>query len=203
MVIAISMNNVRRNARNGSPLLLTERLSPGRTTGSVLLLPRLLLLLLVLLQTRQMSLYPSPRRQGRKLPRRVMIQRQSRMVVLLEETGSAPPTTTPSSELLTTSCSWATMVVRALASLTSECTMLWHYSNLTDTDQVNSTWGNSLSYLNAKGTGGSSSPKVLKHIYIPSNKEFSIWSAEKCDESCGYVRAKDVAYSMSPYQIPK
>ncbi|WXC55040.1 hypothetical protein SNK03_001013 [Fusarium graminearum] len=56
------------------------------------------------------------------------------------------------------------------------------------------TWGNSLSYLNAKGTGGSSSPKVLKHIYIPSNKEFSIWSAEKCDESCGYARAKDVAY---------
>ncbi|KAL6919682.1 hypothetical protein ACHAPO_004104 [Fusarium lateritium] len=56
------------------------------------------------------------------------------------------------------------------------------------------TWGNSLSYLNAKGTGGSSSPKVLKHIYIPSNKEFSIWSAEKCDESCGYSRAQDVAY---------
>jgi hypothetical protein len=56
------------------------------------------------------------------------------------------------------------------------------------------TWGNSLSYLNAKGTGGSSSSKVLKDVYIPSNKEFSIWSAEKCDESCGYARAKDVAY---------
>jgi hypothetical protein len=64
-----------------------------------------------------------------------------------------------------------------------------------------STWGNSLSYLNAKGTGGSSSPKVLKHIYIPSNKEFSIWSAEKCDESCGYSRAQDVAYSTSPWPI--
>jgi hypothetical protein len=58
------------------------------------------------------------------------------------------------------------------------------------------TWGNSLSYLNANGNGGSSSPKVLKDVYIPSNKEFSIWTAEKCDESCGYSRAPDVAYSM-------
>ncbi|KAF4469995.1 hypothetical protein FALBO_3108 [Fusarium albosuccineum] len=56
------------------------------------------------------------------------------------------------------------------------------------------TWGNSLSYLNANGDGGSSSPKVLKDVYIPSNKEFSIFSAEKCDESCGYSRASDVAY---------
>ncbi|KAF5027754.1 hypothetical protein F66182_132 [Fusarium sp. NRRL 66182] len=56
------------------------------------------------------------------------------------------------------------------------------------------TWGNSLSYLNANGNGGSSSPKVLKDIYIPSNKEFSIFSAEKCDESCGYSRASDIAY---------
>ncbi|KAF4980810.1 hypothetical protein FZEAL_3264 [Fusarium zealandicum] len=55
-------------------------------------------------------------------------------------------------------------------------------------------WGNSLSYLNANGNGGSDSPKVLKDTYIPSNKEFSIFSAEECDESCGYSRAKDVAY---------
>ncbi|KAM0440929.1 hypothetical protein ACHAPT_000232 [Fusarium lateritium] len=56
-------------------------------------------------------------------------------------------------------------------------------------------WGNSLSYLNAEGNGGSSSPKVLKDVYIPSNKEFSIWTAEKCDDaSCGYSRAPDVSY---------
>ncbi|CAM1504307.1 Fc.00g018980.m01.CDS01 [Cosmosporella sp. VM-42] len=56
------------------------------------------------------------------------------------------------------------------------------------------TWGNSLSYLNANGDGGSDSPTVLGDVYIPSNKEFSIFSAEKCDESCGYARAEDVAY---------
>ncbi|KAF4449422.1 hypothetical protein F53441_7284 [Fusarium austroafricanum] len=56
------------------------------------------------------------------------------------------------------------------------------------------TWGNSLSYLNANGNGGSSSPKVLKDVLIPSNKEFSIFSKEKCDESCGYSRAADIAY---------
>lgn len=57
-----------------------------------------------------------------------------------------------------------------------------------------STWGNSLSYLNAKGDGGCKSPEILGDVYIPSNKEFSIFSAEKCDESCGYSRAPDVAY---------
>ncbi|KAM0344379.1 hypothetical protein ACHAPU_007563 [Fusarium lateritium] len=56
------------------------------------------------------------------------------------------------------------------------------------------TWGNSLSYLNANGNGGSSSPKVLKHIFIPSNKEFAIFSAEKCDKSCGYSRVPGMAY---------
>ncbi|KAI8710239.1 hypothetical protein NCS52_01592000 [Fusarium sp. LHS14.1] len=56
------------------------------------------------------------------------------------------------------------------------------------------TWGNSLSYLNANGNGGSGSPKVLKDVYIPSNKEFAIFSADRCDESCGYSRVPEVAY---------
>lgn len=72
-------------------------------------------------------------------------------------------------------------------------------------------WGNSLSYLHADGNGGSSSPQTLKDVYIPSNKEFSIFSAEKCDESCGFSRAQDVAYSRSnplpvspfPYKEPE
>ncbi|KAJ3454944.1 hypothetical protein MRS44_013544 [Fusarium solani] len=56
------------------------------------------------------------------------------------------------------------------------------------------TWGNSLSYLNANGNGGSGSPKVLRDVYIPSNKEFAIFSADRCDESCGYSRVPEVAY---------
>ncbi|KAG5956518.1 hypothetical protein E4U58_006547 [Claviceps cyperi] len=56
------------------------------------------------------------------------------------------------------------------------------------------TWGASLSYLNAKGDGGASSPHILSNNQIPSNKEFAIFSAEKCDGSCGFARAKDVAY---------
>jgi hypothetical protein len=55
-------------------------------------------------------------------------------------------------------------------------------------------WGNSLSYLNAEGNGGSGSPQTLKDIYIPSNKEFTMYTGEKCDESCGFSRAQDVAY---------
>ncbi|KAK5992805.1 PGA52-like protein [Cladobotryum mycophilum] len=55
-------------------------------------------------------------------------------------------------------------------------------------------WGNSLSFLNADGTGGASSPQILKDVYIPSNKEFAIFSAEKCDDSCGYSRDPETAY---------
>ncbi|OAR00191.1 hypothetical protein LLEC1_07672, partial [Akanthomyces lecanii] len=56
------------------------------------------------------------------------------------------------------------------------------------------TWGNSLSFLNAAGNGGAGSSQVLSNVDIPSNKEFSIFSGERCDESCGFSRAQDVAY---------
>jgi hypothetical protein len=92
------------------------------------------------------------------------------------------------------------MAARALESLTSELLCIsQHTLILTEY----STWGNSLSYLNANGNGGSSSPKILKDVFIPSNKEFSIFSSEKCDESCGYSRVPDVAYSMLPPPQPK
>ncbi|KAM4058470.1 putative TOS1-like glycosyl hydrolase [Hirsutella rhossiliensis] len=55
-------------------------------------------------------------------------------------------------------------------------------------------FGNSLAYLNADGTGGSGSSKTLKDVLLPCNKEFAIFSGEKCDESCGFSRARDIAY---------
>ncbi|KAM0335336.1 hypothetical protein ACHAQA_000381 [Verticillium albo-atrum] len=56
-------------------------------------------------------------------------------------------------------------------------------------------WGNSLSYINSKATGGSSSPQVLEKVLIPSNKEFALYSDKPCtDGSCGYVRPDSVAY---------
>ncbi|PFH56871.1 hypothetical protein XA68_15841 [Ophiocordyceps unilateralis] len=55
-------------------------------------------------------------------------------------------------------------------------------------------YGNSLAYLSADGHGGSASPETLKDTLIPSNKEFAIFSAEKCDVSCGFSRAHDVSY---------
>ncbi|KAL9947378.1 target of Sbf [Verticillium nonalfalfae] len=56
-------------------------------------------------------------------------------------------------------------------------------------------WGNSLSYINSKATGGSPSPQVLEKVLIPSNKEFAIYSDKPCtDGSCGYVRPGSVAY---------
>ncbi|KAF9869603.1 hypothetical protein CkaCkLH20_12900 [Colletotrichum karsti] len=56
-------------------------------------------------------------------------------------------------------------------------------------------FGNSLSYLNSDATGGSSSPQVLDPVYLPSNKEFAIYSDKQCtDGSCGYYRPGSVAY---------
>ncbi|KAJ6785544.1 hypothetical protein PWT90_09739 [Aphanocladium album] len=55
-------------------------------------------------------------------------------------------------------------------------------------------WGNSLAFLNAQGDGGAGSPQILSKVNIPSNKEFAIFSGEPCDGSCGFSRAKDVAY---------
>lgn len=58
-----------------------------------------------------------------------------------------------------------------------------------------STWGNSLAFLNTEGTGGAASPQILRDGVIPSNKEFAIFSSDKCNGDCGFVRAPDVSHS--------
>ncbi|KXH60426.1 hypothetical protein CSAL01_05707 [Colletotrichum salicis] len=56
-------------------------------------------------------------------------------------------------------------------------------------------FGNSLSYLNAAGTGGAASPEVLNPITLKSNQEFLIASDKSCDDGgCGYSRPGSVAY---------
>ncbi|KAF3802921.1 PGA52-like protein [Colletotrichum gloeosporioides] len=56
-------------------------------------------------------------------------------------------------------------------------------------------FGNSLSYLNSDASGGAASPEVLNPVYLPSNKEFAIYSDKECtDGSCGYYRPGSVAY---------
>ncbi|PHH74422.1 hypothetical protein CDD80_3095 [Ophiocordyceps camponoti-rufipedis] len=55
-------------------------------------------------------------------------------------------------------------------------------------------YGNSLAYLSADGHSGSASPEILQDKALPSNHEFAIFSAEKCDESCGFSRAQNVSY---------
>lgn len=72
------------------------------------------------------------------------------------------------------------------------------YVHEASTDFCGSVWGGSLAYLNAEGNGGSATSQVLKDVEIPSNVEFAMFSGEKCDESCGYSRVEDVAYSTSP-----
>ncbi|OIW24064.1 hypothetical protein CONLIGDRAFT_564799, partial [Coniochaeta ligniaria NRRL 30616] len=71
---------------------------------------------------------------------------------------------------------------------------LGNYGGVAGSGAWSTTFGNSLSYLDSTGTTGASSPQVLSNVTIPSVKEFSIFSDEPCDESCGYVQPGSVAY---------
>ncbi|KAI5467321.1 putative TOS1-like glycosyl hydrolase-domain-containing protein [Mariannaea sp. PMI_226] len=55
-------------------------------------------------------------------------------------------------------------------------------------------WGNSLSYITPNASGGSDTYNILKDVFVPSLKEFAIFSAEKCDSTCGYSRVPELAY---------
>ncbi|KAM7206626.1 putative TOS1-like glycosyl hydrolase (DUF2401) domain containing protein [Rhypophila sp. PSN 637] len=61
------------------------------------------------------------------------------------------------------------------------------------------TFGNTLSYINSQATGGSSGPQILSpNTFLPSGKEFSIFSSLPCSSSetssCGYIQPGSVAY---------
>jgi len=56
-------------------------------------------------------------------------------------------------------------------------------------------FGNSLSYAGSDGVSCASSPQTLEHTTIGSNKEFAIFSDNKCEgDDCGYYRPGTVAH---------
>lgn len=58
-----------------------------------------------------------------------------------------------------------------------------------------SCFGNSLSYCDSDGVSGAASSTVLSDVTIPSNKEFSIFTASECSgDDCGYYRPGIPAY---------
>ncbi|KAH6650241.1 putative TOS1-like glycosyl hydrolase-domain-containing protein [Chaetomium tenue] len=56
------------------------------------------------------------------------------------------------------------------------------------------TFGNTLSYVNADGTGGSPNATILKDTTLVSSQEISLFTNEPCDGSCGYIQNGSVAY---------
>ncbi|EAQ92800.1 hypothetical protein CHGG_01035 [Chaetomium globosum CBS 148.51] len=56
------------------------------------------------------------------------------------------------------------------------------------------TFGNTLSYVNADGTGGSPNATILKDTTLVSSQEVSLFTDEPCDGSCGYIQNGSVAY---------
>jgi hypothetical protein len=68
---------------------------------------------------------------------------------------------------------------------------------ITDSDR---TFGNTLSYLNANGTGGSSQPAILSDTTLLSSHEATLMTDQPCDTTCGYVQNGSVDYSkLTPF----
>lgn len=58
-----------------------------------------------------------------------------------------------------------------------------------------SKFGTPMSHLSSDGQGFSATPQILDDVFIPSNKEFTMMTGQKCkDGSCGFVRPGNVAY---------
>ncbi|KAF5092537.1 hypothetical protein D0Z00_004535 [Geotrichum galactomycetum] len=58
-----------------------------------------------------------------------------------------------------------------------------------------SCFGNSLSYCGSDGVSAAQEPTTLSDIFLPSNKEFTIFSDRACSgDSCGYYRPGTPAY---------
>ncbi|KAK4035404.1 hypothetical protein C8A01DRAFT_17933 [Parachaetomium inaequale] len=58
--------------------------------------------------------------------------------------------------------------------------------------------GNTLSYLNADGTGGAPNATLLKDTTLLSSHEAALFTDQPCDASCGYVQNGSVAYKGFP-----
>lgn len=63
-------------------------------------------------------------------------------------------------------------------------------------------YGASLAYAAPDALSGTSSPHILANQMIQDGVEFVIVTDQKCDDSCGYVRPGNVAYSMLPNLFP-
>jgi len=63
---------------------------------------------------------------------------------------------------------------------------------------LSGTWtpcfGNSLSFMNSDGVSAAASPHILAAgTVVPSDKEYSIWTNQRCDTTCGYCLPGTVA----------
>ncbi|KAG7292614.1 hypothetical protein NEMBOFW57_002649 [Staphylotrichum longicolle] len=57
-----------------------------------------------------------------------------------------------------------------------------------------SAFGNTLSYINADGTGGASSPTIVNDTTLLSSHEATLLTDQPCDASCGYLQPGTIAY---------
>ncbi|EPX74500.1 uncharacterized protein SOCG_01984 [Schizosaccharomyces octosporus yFS286] len=107
--------------------------------------------------------------------------------------ASASPTSSPSSS---GSSDWVRSSYYDSESSTSDNIVFMNNMGGTAGSGVwSSCFGNSISYAASNGVDGASSPQVLSDTMLKSDKEVSIWSANKCNgDDCGYYLSGIPAY---------
>ncbi|BFZ55885.1 target of Sbf [Savitreella phatthalungensis] len=112
-------------------------------------------------------------------------------------TSTTMTSTSPSAAAVTsTSTVWQRSSYYNSASGTSDnLVFLNNMGGVNGSGTWSSCFGNSLSYASVDGQGAAAQPQVLGDVTLPSNTEFSVFSAEACTSAtCGYVSPGVPAY---------
>jgi len=108
--------------------------------------------------------------------------------------SSASASEASSGTISSTSGGWSRSAYYDSASGTSSGLVFLNHYGGSGSGVFDYTYGNSLSYSNADGTGAASSATTLSSTTIGSDVEIVIMTDNECNGDCGYVRNGTVAY---------
>ncbi|GMM38186.1 hypothetical protein DASC09_055250 [Saccharomycopsis crataegensis] len=109
--------------------------------------------------------------------------------------ASSSASSTSSSSSSSASGAWSrSSYYDASASSADNVVFMNHLGDTSYSGTWSSTFGNSISYCNAAGTGKSATSVTLSDTTLASNKEVVMFSGSECDSDCGYYREGIPAY---------
>ncbi|GMM38964.1 Tos1 protein [Saccharomycopsis crataegensis] len=109
--------------------------------------------------------------------------------------SSATASSSSSASTGTTSGSWTRKsYYDASAGTASNVVFMNHLGDSSYSGTWSSSFGNSISYADASGTGKSKTATTLKDTTLASDDEVVLFTGEKCGSDCGYYRSDIPAY---------